>query len=92
MLLREIPTETRDPVTKDRYGLCLVLHVVGQVLTTVLELLMACHAIDFIVGSLVPKEPELCLSKGLIEGLMIAVPGICLLIIVLVRIGVMIEL
>ena len=92
MLLLQIPTETRDPYTKDQCGFSLVLHVFGQVITTVLEWLMVIVAINVLADGLVPADVKCCLTEYLINGLMILVPGICLLLTGLIHIGLMVEM
>mmetsp|Transcript_43452 Transcript_43452/g.74159 ORF Transcript_43452/g.74159 Transcript_43452/m.74159 type:complete len:121 (+) Transcript_43452:337-699(+) len=57
LLLREIPTETSDPNTKERYaGLPLLLHVSFEVTRTVVELVASLILVDllaeFLAGSL----------------------------------------
>mmetsp|Transcript_43453 Transcript_43453/g.74161 ORF Transcript_43453/g.74161 Transcript_43453/m.74161 type:complete len:120 (+) Transcript_43453:337-696(+) len=50
LLLREIPTETSDPNTKERYaGLPLLLHVSFEVTRTVVELVASLILVDLIV-------------------------------------------
>lgn len=91
MLLREIPTETCDPQTKERYGLPLVLHVFGEVITTAIELIMAVFAMDIVAGGFVPADLHDCLAEYLVGGLVMLVPGICLLITTLIYSGLLVE-
>ena len=91
MLLREIPTETCDPQTKERYGLPLILHVVGEIITAVLELVMAVIAMDIVAGRFVPTDLHDCLAEYLVDGLVMIVPGICLLITGLIYSGLLVE-
>lgn len=91
MLLRESPTETRDPDTKQRYGFSVILHVFGGVITHVLELIMATVAIDVVAGSFLPTDLHDCLAEYLVGGIVTIVPGICLLIILLIYSGLLVE-
>ena len=91
LLLNEIPTEVRDPDTKERYAFPLFLHVLGQVVMAVLELLMAIVAIDISAGDAVPAYARDCLAEGLADGLMILVPSIWLLITGLLYSGLLVE-
>lgn len=91
MLIRESPTETCDPETKQRYGLSVILHVFGGVITHVLELIMATIAIDVVAGSLLPTDLHDCLAEYLVGGIVMIVPGICLLITMLIWSGLLVE-
>ncbi len=96
-LLREIPTETCDPQTKERYGLTLILHVFGEVFTTFLELIMAVVAMDIAIESIIPSSEAYsvvkeCLLEYFMGGLVILVPTICMLITALIYSGLMVEI
>mmetsp|Transcript_56500 Transcript_56500/g.120004 ORF Transcript_56500/g.120004 Transcript_56500/m.120004 type:complete len:98 (+) Transcript_56500:477-770(+) len=91
MLLRGIPTETSDPDTKERYGLPLVLHILGEVVKTVLEMLMAVIVIDIVAGGIFPADAKDCLAEYLVNFLMIVIPSICCLISALLYGGILIE-
>ena len=92
MLCRAIPKETRDLGTKERYGFfALFVHVLGEVLTTVAELLMAVIAIDMITGESVPLATNDCVVEYLMHGLAVLVPSICLLIASLIQGGLLVE-
>ena len=86
-----IPTETSDPDTKERYGLPLILHVFGEVVTTVLELLMAIIIIDIVAGGTFPADAKDCLAEYFVHFLMVVVPGICFLITALLFSGLLVE-
>ena len=92
MLLREIPVETRDPDTKDLYGLALILHVSVQVVATMLEMLMAFVALDVMVDGLISVDMTSCLVEYMVGGLTILLPGICLLISILMYTGLLVEI
>ena len=96
-----MPTETRDPATKQRYrGLPLVLHVLGEVARTVLEPLLALLLADVVASgvagdaggsALLPADLRDSLAEYLIGFLAVTVLGICLLIAVLLRSGLLVE-
>jgi len=90
-ILRGIPKETSDPQTKEPYGVSLILHVIGEVITTVVELLMAIIAFDIVLGGFIPADLKECLVDCMANGLMYIVPGICVLITGLIYSGVMVE-
>lgn len=92
MLLREIPVETRDPDTKDLYGLALILHVSVQVVATMLEMLMAFVALDVMVDGLISVDMTSCLVEYMVGGFTILLPGICLLISILIYTGLLVEI
>lgn len=92
MLLREIPVETRDPDTKDLYGFALILHVSVQVIATMLEMLMAFVALDVMVDGLISVDMTSCLVEYMVGGLIILLPGICLLISILMYTGLLVEI
>ena len=92
MLLREAPIETRDPDTKALYGFALILHVSGQVIATILDMLMAFVAFDVIVDGLVAADMTSCVVDYMVGGLIILLPSICLLISVLMYTGLLVEI
>ena len=92
-LLREIPTETCDPSTKERYyRLTLILHVFGELFTTLLELVMAVVVMDIAVENILSYSSEeaywLVVKEVFLEyfmrGLAILVTTICVLITALI--------
>ena len=92
MLLRETPTETSDPYTKEQYGLPLILHhSFGEVVTAVLQLLMAIIAIDIVADGIFPMDVKECLAEYLAHFLMVVIPGISCLITALLYSGLLVE-
>mmetsp|Transcript_37578 Transcript_37578/g.69529 ORF Transcript_37578/g.69529 Transcript_37578/m.69529 type:complete len:98 (-) Transcript_37578:322-615(-) len=91
ILLRGIPTETSNPDTKERYGIALILHIFGEVVKTVLEMLMAVIAVDIIAGGIFPADARDCLADYFVSFLMVVVPGICILISGLLFSGLLVE-
>jgi len=92
VLFRGIPTETSDPDTKEQYGLPLILHhSFGEVVTTVLQLLMAIIAIDIIADGIFPMDVKECLAEYLVHFLMVVIPGISCLITALLYSGLLVE-
>ena len=90
-LLRGIPTDTSDPQTKERYGLPLVLHVVGEVLSTVVLLLMGLIALDILFEDCVPSDLKEGLMEHLVQFLVVMVPSISVLITGLLYGGLLVE-
>ena len=91
-LLRETPREISDPDTKERYGCLPVhLHVLGEVMTAVIELLMAVVTLLVAFDGVIQAELEDCLLGCLAAGLLVMVPGICLLLVGLIYSGLLKE-
>ncbi len=92
MLLRGTPAETRDPDTKALYGFALILHVSVQVIATIFELLMAFVAFDVVVDGLVSADMTRNLMEYILGGVLILLPGICLLISSMLYTGLLVEI
>lgn len=93
-LLHEIP---RTSWTKDRCGPSLMIHIIGQVIISLLELTTTLVAIDVLISSIgwdtvmVSSEIKLIVADCMIGGLMISIPVTSLLITFLIYAGVMVE-
>ena len=91
-LLHEIP---RASWTKDRCGPSLIIHIIGQVIISLLELTATLVAIDVLISSIgwdtVMVPSEIKLADCMIGGLMISIPVTSLLITFLIYVGVMVE-
>lgn len=94
MLLREIPFESHDPVTKDLYGVCtLALGICAGVLAVVLRMLMVAVAIDIVAGDLIPSDIKCCLADFMIKGLFCGIiPVVSLVMFGLIYSGLMVEI
>ena len=92
LLLRQLPTETSDPDTKTHLKLLpIILHIFGEVLTTIFEILMGCIIIDNLFDGMIPIDMKECLMDYAVNGLMVMVPGICVLITGLIYSGLLVE-
>ena len=93
LLLRQLPTETSDPDTKTHLKLLpIILHIFGEVLTTIFEILMGCIIIDSLFDGMIPiLDMKECLMDYAVNGLMVMVPGICVLITGLIYSGLLVE-
>lgn len=89
-LLQEIPIASW---TKCRCGvLPVIIHVFGQVLTPIIEMLIAIVMLDIIFGGLFPTDAKMILSDYLAGGLAVLVPGTTLLVAGLIYTDVMVEI
>ena len=91
-LLHEIP---RASWSKDSCGPSLIIHIIGQVIISLLELTATLVAMDVLISSIgwdtVMVPSEIKLADCMIGGLMISIPVTSLLITFLIYVGVMVE-
>jgi hypothetical protein len=94
MLLREIPTDTRDPDTKDRH-FGFFLHVSSEVVKSAVEMIIAAITVDIIVGDFFPScslsPAKDALAEYMLGVFLTTIPCICVLITTLIHTGFLIE-
>ena len=94
MLLREIPKETRDPDTKDRY-FGFFLHVCSDVVKTAVEMIIAAITVDIIVGDFFPSfslsPAKDALAEYMLGVFLTTIPCLSVLLTTLIYSGLLIE-
>lgn len=88
-LINEIPESTWS---KDRSCFSLMVHIFGEVLKSLLEMIMALVAIDILsCETMISSDAKAIMADYMIGGLMILIPCTTILITSLICTGVMIE-
>lgn len=91
MFLGEIPTETSDPETKERYGLPLFMNSSGVVIKTAVELIIAAIVVGIIVCDFFPSVTSSAAIAAFAEYMLgvflTTIPFICVLVTTLIYSG-----
>ena len=87
--MNEIPESTWS---KDRSCVSLMVHILGQVLKSALEMIMALVAIDILsCETIISSDVKAIMADYMIAGIVILIPCTTILITTLICTGVMIE-